>query len=61
MDWAIIILSSLAGAATIVDQLDLKPSTAAIILVALATIGILIQARRLRRATAPSLEGSGTK
>jgi hypothetical protein len=47
MDWAIIILSSLAGAAAIVDQFKLSPSAAAVLFVALAAIGILVQARRL--------------
>lgn len=51
MDWAIIILSSLAGAATIVDNFDLEPTTGALLLAALTAIGILIQARRLRRPT----------
>jgi hypothetical protein len=48
MDWAIIVLSSLAGAAAIVDQFDLSASAAGLLLVALAAVGIVVQGRRLR-------------
>ena len=48
MDWAIIALSSLAGAAAIVDQFDLDASLATLLFVALTAIGIVVQGRRLR-------------
>jgi hypothetical protein len=48
MDWAIIALSSLAGAAAIVDQFNVNASTASLLLVVLAGIGIVVQGRRLR-------------
>jgi len=50
MDWAIIALSSLAGAAAIVDPLNLDPTIAALLFLALAAVGITVQARRLRLA-----------
>jgi hypothetical protein len=48
MDWAIITLSSLAGAAAIVAELHLSDSIATLLFVALSAIGIIIQGRRLR-------------
>ena len=47
MDWAIIVLSSLVGAAAIVGELNLSDSVAALLFVALSAIGIMIQGRRL--------------
>lgn len=48
LDWAIIALASLVGAAAIVDQFDLDASTASLLFVALAVVGIVVQGRRLR-------------
>jgi hypothetical protein len=53
MDWAIIALSSLVGAATIVDQLALDASIATLLFVVIAALGIVIQGRRLQRYAAP--------
>jgi len=50
MDWAIIALSSLAGAAAIVGQFDLETSIAMLLFVALTAVGIVVQGRRLRPA-----------
>jgi hypothetical protein len=46
-DWAIIALSSLAGAAAIVGELELNDSMAILLFVALSAIGMIIQGRRL--------------
>jgi hypothetical protein len=58
MDWAIIVLSSLAGAAAIVGtaraQFDLEATVAMLLVVALALLGIVVQGRRLRRVAAVS-------
>ena len=51
MDWAIIILSSLAGSSAIVGQFNLSPSTATLLFVALSVVGIIVQGRRLRNTT----------
>ena len=48
-DWALIILSSLTGAALIVQTVPLRPLIAAILFVALAAVGIAIQAEWMRR------------
>ncbi|MEX0611901.1 MAG: DUF4203 domain-containing protein [Pirellulales bacterium] len=53
MDWAIIALSSLAGAAAIVGQFNLEATVAAILFVALAVIGVAFQGRRLQPSTPP--------
>jgi hypothetical protein len=54
MDWAIIALSSLAGAAAIVAPLDLAAGMTTLAFVVLTAIGIVVQGRRLRPApTAP--------
>jgi hypothetical protein len=50
MDWAIIALSSLAGAAAITGRLNFDPTIAAVLFLALTAIGTTVQARRLRRA-----------
>ena len=47
MDWAIIVLSSLVGAAAIVGELNLSDSVVTLLFVALSAIGIMIQGRRL--------------
>jgi hypothetical protein len=52
MDWAIIVLSSLAGAAAIVGQFDIDATLATLLFVVLMIVGIIIQARRLRTVTA---------
>ncbi len=49
MDWAIILLSSLAGAAAIVEPFKLKAIIAAAALVGLAVVRVAVQGRRLRR------------
>jgi hypothetical protein len=54
MDWAIIALSSLAGAAAIVDQFQLEASLAMLLLVALTVVGVVVQARRLRPVAPPT-------
>ena len=50
MDWAIIVLSSLVGAAAIVGELNLSDSVATLLFVGLSAIGIMIQGRRLSHA-----------
>jgi hypothetical protein len=57
MDWAIITLSSLAGAAAIVAELHLSDSIATLLFVALSATGIIIQGRRLRN-LAPDLQST---
>jgi hypothetical protein len=52
MGWAIIALSSLAGATAIVGQFALNESAAMLLFVALTAVGILVQGRRLRPAAA---------
>lgn len=47
MDWAIIILSSLAGAGAIVDALVLSPAVSLAVFIGLAILGIIVQARQL--------------
>ena len=54
MDWAIIVLSSLAGSSAIVGQFNLSPSTATLLFVALSVAGIIVQGRRLRNTTVAS-------
>lgn len=49
MDWALIFLSSLAGAAAIVAALPLDPAISLIGYVLLVAIGVLFQAWRLER------------
>jgi hypothetical protein len=48
MDWAIIALSSLAGAAAIIGQFDLDATITTLLFVALVAVGIVVQGRRLR-------------
>jgi hypothetical protein len=50
MDWAIIVLTSLAGAAAIVASFSMKPVAQTITFVVLAGMGIVIQSRSLKRA-----------
>ena len=47
-DWALIFLSSLLGAVLIVHAVHLSPQVVRWLLIALATVGILFQARLLR-------------
>jgi len=49
MDWAIIVLSCLVGAGTIVAQLQLSPKGSAIAFAVLVMIGILLQAKLMER------------
>lgn len=49
MDWAIIVLSSLVGAGTIVDAFDWAPETEGWAFVILVTFGILAQANMMNR------------
>ena len=49
LDWALIILSSLAGSALIVEVLKSPQFLSALVFIALAAIGISVQARGLRR------------
>jgi hypothetical protein len=49
LDWALIVLSSLSGAALIVQSIDLsRPLTALVFVIALA-VGVVVQARMLQR------------
>jgi len=49
MDWAIIVLSCLVGAGTIVAQLQLSPHVSAIAFAVLVIIGIVIQAKLMEQ------------
>jgi hypothetical protein len=46
MDWAIIVLSSLVGSAAITDQFVRDRSLATLVFLAIAVVGIVVQARR---------------
>jgi hypothetical protein len=48
MDWAIIVLSSFVGAATIITLFDLEPLISAILFIACVAVGIVVQGIRLR-------------
>ncbi len=48
-DWAIIILSALAGAATIVSVFALEPPIESSLFIVLAIIGVLVQSAMLKR------------
>ena len=47
-DWALIVLSSLAGAALLVDALEMDPLLSLVAMMVLATAGIAVQARMLQ-------------
>jgi len=47
-DWAVIVLSSISGAALVVDNLKMGQQTAAILILILMIIGIAIQAGWLK-------------
>ena len=49
MDWAIIVISCLVGAGTIVPQLGFRQSKSAIIFVVLVIIGIFVQEKLMER------------
>jgi hypothetical protein len=49
LDWALISLSSLAGAALIAEALNLQYGIAFVIFIVLTVIGVVFQARELRR------------
>jgi Domain of unknown function (DUF4203) len=53
MDWAIIVLSSLAGAAAIVSGVAADPAVEAAIFLVLVTIGVLVQRAVLSRHRLP--------
>jgi hypothetical protein len=48
MDWAIIVLACLAGAALIVPALGLQPLASALVYAGLVAVGIAVQARLVR-------------
>ena len=48
LDWALVILSSLAGSALIIDAIDLPQALAVIAFIALIVVGFSVQARELR-------------
>ncbi len=48
-DWALISISSLAGAAMIVGAIRLTPSTASVVFIVLLLAGVLIQGTELRK------------
>lgn len=48
MDWAIIVLSSLVGAALVVPALGLQPLASAAVYAVLLAVGIVVQARLVR-------------
>jgi MFS family permease len=49
LDWALIILSSLAGATAIVQAIALQPTVETIVFVVLVVIGVIVQAALVRR------------
>lgn len=49
LDWALIILSALAGSALIIDAVDLPQVLAVIAFIALVIVGFSVQARELKR------------
>ena len=49
LDWALIILSALAGSALIIDAVDLPQVLALIAFIALVIVGFSVQARELKR------------
>ncbi|MBN2561916.1 MAG: DUF4203 domain-containing protein [Phycisphaerae bacterium] len=49
MDWAIVVLTSLAGAAAIVTSFSMEPVLRAVVFVILVAVGIVIQSRGLDR------------
>jgi hypothetical protein len=49
MDWAIIVLTSLAGAAAIVTSISMGPPLRVIVFVVLAVVGLVVQSRGLER------------
>jgi Domain of unknown function (DUF4203) len=54
MDWAIIVLSSLAGASAVVDPFDWDTTVTAFAFVGLTALGIIVQGNRLRSSATPS-------
>ena len=49
LDWALIVLSSLAGAAAIVQSLELSQPVLLVVFLGALLLGIIVQARALRR------------
>jgi hypothetical protein len=60
MDWAIIVLTALAGAAAIATSFSIGPILQAVVFVVLAGIGIAVQSRGLERRTRPTDTRSGS-
>ncbi len=56
MDWAIIVLSSVAGAICLVTVANLAPAIAAMLILLLTIVGIAVQGRRLARTPGPPVE-----
>jgi hypothetical protein len=56
MDWAIIVLSSVAGAIGLVTAANVAPITSAVLILLLTIVGIAVQGRRFARPPAPSVE-----
>ena len=48
LDWALIVLSALAGSTLIIDAIDLPQALAVIAFIALVVVGFSVQARELR-------------
>jgi hypothetical protein len=59
MDWAIIVLACLAGAALIVPALGLQPLASALAYAGLVAVGILVQAQLMRRTGRQAGQRSG--
>lgn len=49
LDWALIILSTLAGSSLIIDAIDLPQALSVIAFIALVLVGFLVQAKKLKR------------
>jgi hypothetical protein len=57
LDWTLIVLSSLAGAALVTDALALGPALAQLVFLGLAAAGVVVQAGVLRRRPPPPPAG----
>jgi len=56
MDWAIVVLSCLVGAALVVPALALPPLASALVYAALVGLGIIVQAQLMRGRDRPSTQ-----
>jgi hypothetical protein len=54
MDWAIVVVSSLVGAALIVSVLGLQPLWSSLAYVALVVVGVVVQSRLMPHAAPPT-------